>query len=438
MTDATSLKVVIVAENASTAFGGEAILPWHYFRLLFRRGVDVHLVAHERTKSELELLLPEAVERMHFLPDLPVQRWLDRIGRRLPARVAENTTGLGIQAASVVRQRKMVRELVATRGIQVVHEPIPVSPKRPSFMFDLGAPVVIGPMNGGMDFPRAFAKESGLLERLFVWTARELSHYVNVVIPGKRQAAALLVANQRTREALPRTVARRVISLVENGVDLSLFTRSKDAADKPRQGVRFAFMGRLVDLKCVDILIDAIAKCPPSYGLVVLGEGPMRAALEEQVAQLGLSERVSFLGQLTQKGCRDVLAECDALVLPSVRECGGAVVLEAMAMGLPVVATNWGGPQDYLDANTGILVDPTERSTFTESLRQALLRLGESPELRAELGAAGRERVEREFDWERKIDRIVDLYRDVANLPRTVSHPTQPVVSRGDLLAQDL
>jgi hypothetical protein len=198
MSAATSLRVVIVAENASTAFGGEAILPWHYFRLLYRRGVDVHLVAHERTKRELEHLLPEAKGRMHFLPDLPVQRWLHRLGERLPARIAENSTGLGVQFASAWSQRKLVRRLIVEHGIQVVHEPIPVSPKRPSFMHGLGAPVVIGPMNGGMDYPPAFAREKGLIERTFIRGARELSHYVNALIPGKRQAALLLVANRRT------------------------------------------------------------------------------------------------------------------------------------------------------------------------------------------------------------------------------------------------
>jgi glycosyltransferase involved in cell wall biosynthesis len=294
-------------------------------------------------------------------------------------------------------------------------------------------------MNGGMNYPSAYAKQSGLLERVFVRTARELSHYVNVLIPGKRHAAALLVANQRTNDALPRTVAQRVISLVENGVDLSLFTRPKGTTMKARDGVRFAFMGRLIELKCVDILIDAIAKCPPSYELVVLGEGPMRPSLEAQVAQLGLQERVLFRGQLTQKECRDTLAECDALVLPSVRECGGAVVLEAMAMGLPVVATNWGGPQDYLDADTGILVEPRERPRFTEGLYEALVQLGESPQLRSTLGAAGRERVEREFDWERKIDRILEIYRDVANLPRVAPRPiSRSVALRDDLVASDL
>ena len=427
-----ALKVVIVAENASTAFGGEAILPWHYFRLLYRRGVDVELVVHERTRGELLELLPEAADRIHFVPDLALQRWLWKAGTYLPARVAENTVGFASHLATSVMQRRLVKELVRTRGIHIVHEPIPVSPKQPSFMHDLGAPVVIGPMNGGMDYPPAFTKAKGLLERLVVGGGREASHLVNRLIPGKRRAAVLLVANQRTRNALPRTVARHVITLAENGVDLSLFTRAENIPFRPRKGVRFAFMGRLIDLKCVDLLLDALAKCPPSYELVVIGDGPMRPALEAQVQRLGLGERVTFRGHITQLQCSAALVDSDALVLPSIRECGGAVVLEAMALGLPVIATDWGGPQDYLDASTGILVEPNGPAGFVEGLRAALVRLGESPELRAQLGAAGRQRVEREFDWERKIDRMLDIYADAANLPRAAARPVPmaaPVVS---------
>jgi glycosyltransferase involved in cell wall biosynthesis len=408
------LRVVIVAQNASTRFGGESILPWHYFRLLRKRGVDVRLVVHERTREELLGLLPEQAERMHFVPDLPSQRLLWRVGRLLPGRIEENTLGLWLHAATALMQRKVVRELIARHGVDVVHEPIPVSPKQPSFMFGLNVPLVIGPMNGGMDFPPAFAGSASVPERLFMGVGRELAHAVNVLVPGKREATLLLTANERTRKALPRAAASRVIQLVENGVDLSLFGgRAKPSRAGGR--CRFVFMGRLVDWKRVDLLLEACALLRGhAFSLDVLGDGPLRAALEAQTKALELSERVTFHGMLPQQRCSELLADSDALVLPSLRECGGAVVLEAMACGLPVVATNWGGPADYLDTQTGILVEPRGHTEFVAGFAQAMRRLIEAPELRAQLGAAGRARVEREFDWERKIDRILEIYASVA------------------------
>jgi glycosyltransferase involved in cell wall biosynthesis len=270
-------------------------------------------------------------------------------------------------------------------------------------------------MNGGMDFPPAYAGESGLLERAVYGIGRQLAHAVNQIIPGKRDAAVLLTANPRTRAALPRCAAARVVNLPENGVDLSLFQHRSELR-APRASVRFAFMGRLVDWKRVDLLLEALQRCPAHYELEILGEGNMRPALEARAAALKLSARVRFFGLLSQQECSQRLGECDALVLPSMRECGGAVVLEAMAMGLPVIATAWGGPIDYLDATSGILVPPDSPKTFVVSLANAMQKLGASPELRAELGAAGRARVERDFDWERKIDRILDVYAEAAGV----------------------
>jgi glycosyltransferase involved in cell wall biosynthesis len=87
--------------------------------------------------------------------------------------------------------------------------------------------------------------------------------------------------------------------------------------------------------------------------------------------------------------------------------------MEAMAVGLPVIATNWGGPADYLNSSCGILVEPASKQGFgfVKGLTDAMLKLAQSPELLQSLGCAGRERVREHFDWERKVDRILEIYQ---------------------------
>jgi len=406
------MKVVIVAVNVSTRFGGEAILPWHYFRLLRKRGMEVWLVSHERTRHELTALLPDAVEWMRFVPDRDLQRWLHKISRHLPDRIAEITLGWVINLNTGWMQRGVVRDLVRKQGIDVVHEPIPVSPKQPSMMFGIGAPVVIGPMNGGMNYPPGFGKSQGLLARWLIWGGRVASPALNAVLRGKREAAILLVANQRTRQALPGGFTGEVHELVENGVDLSVFKRARYLGARSRTRPRFVFVGRLVDWKGVDLLFEATARAlrRHDFEVHIVGDGAMRCKLEALAEALELGDHVVFHGFIPQGQCPRFLAECDALVLPSLYECGGAVVLEAMAMGLPVIATKWGGPADYLDDTTGILIEPTERDRFIEDIAKAMIKLAQSRDLRHQLGQAGRARVAADFDWERKIDHILDIY----------------------------
>lgn len=90
------------------------------------------------------------------------------------------------------------------------------------------------------------------------------------------------------------------------------------------------------------------------------------------------------------------------------------MVLEAMAMGKPVIATRWGGPADYLDASCGILVEPESYSGLVAGFAEAMQKLIDSPGLAKSMGAAGRERAVRDFDWQRKIDSVIGIYRALA------------------------
>jgi glycosyltransferase involved in cell wall biosynthesis len=85
--------------------------------------------------------------------------------------------------------------------------------------------------------------------------------------------------------------------------------------------------------------------------------------------------------------------------------------MEVMAVGLPVIATNWGGPADYLNTSWGILVEPAFKEGFVKGVTDAMLKLTLSPELRQSMGCAGRERDRPHFDWERKVDRILEIYQ---------------------------
>jgi glycosyltransferase involved in cell wall biosynthesis len=412
--DPSSVRVLIVAEHASAKFGGEAFLPLHYFRLLRARGVEAWLVTHERVRSELVELLPSEVSRMHFVRDTPFQVAVWRFGERLPAQIGVVTTQALLHLDTQLRQRELVRRLVREHGIDVVHEPIPVSPKQPSALFDVGAPVVIGPMNGGMTYPYGFRELEGRAERAAHGLAVRAANLANLAIPGKRRARLLLVANERTRRALPEVVrAVETEELVENGVDLERFSPS--VAPRDDHVLRVAFVGRLVDWKAVDVLVGAVAKARKEQAveLEIFGDGPERPALEARAAGLGVASAVTFHGFVPQVEVARRLSRLDALALSSVRECGGAVVLEAMALGLPVVATRWGGPADYLDHGSGILVDPHSRAQMTRDFADAFVRLAADRPYRERLGAAARTKV-LEYDWNVKIDRILALYARVA------------------------
>jgi glycosyltransferase involved in cell wall biosynthesis len=411
---------LIVAEHASSRFGGEAALPLHYFRVLCQRGVNVWLLTHARVRDELLSEMPGVAGRIVFIEDTWFHKLMWRVGSRLPDRVSYMTTGYLSRLSTQIQQRRVARRLVSQHELDVVHQPMPVSPKEPSLMYRVGAPVVIGPMNGGIDYPPGFTGQQSTFTSLAVGFGRSVSHVLNWLMPGKRRAAALLVANKRTAAALPRGVSARVIELVENGVTLDLWQPVQALPTVQHDPVtRFAFMGRLVDWKAVDLLLEAFstARRRAPMTLSVLGGGVQEQALQQlaktldiHASHVGESGRVFFAGWLPQRSAAAAMAEQHVLVLPSLMECGGAVVLEAMAIGLPVIATAWGGPVDYLDAECGILVPPRSRDQFVAALADAMVELACDPARRQCMGRAGRAKVVREFDWEAKVDRMLQVY----------------------------
>lgn len=423
MTD--KLRILLVAEHASARFGGEAALPLHHHRVLKRRGHDVWLVSHARTRDELQGLHPRD-PGLHFVEDTRLHRLLWRLSQVLPARIDYITTGFLMRLLTQLAARRLVRRLVAAHRINVVHQPMPVSPREPSLMHDVGAPVVIGPMNGGMTYPPAFRRVQGRIERALVGLGRRASYLLNRAMPGKARASALLVANGRTRAALPVRDARAVIELVENGVDLAVWADEPSIAAGAARATdgsmpTWIYMGRLVDWKAVDLLLEAFAEARRHVPmrLLIVGDGPERTRLERLATTLRLGGDVTFTGWLPQADCARLLRDSDGLVLSSLYECGGAVVLEAMAAGRPVVATAWGGPLDYLDETCGVLVPPDSREALVQGFADALAALGADAPRRATMGAAGRRRARALFDWDRKVDRMIEIYRDVIAAPAT-------------------
>jgi len=186
-------------------------------------------------------------------------------------------------------------------------------------------------------------------------------------------------------------------------------------ADRP---VRFLFLGRLIKLKGIHVLLEALAAEPcrsRPWELVIAGDGDLET-YRAQAAALGLADRVSFTGWLDQDGCRRQLLQADVLVQPSMFEGLPMAVLEAMAHGLTIIATPVGSVGDAIEHEaTGLLVPPGE----AEPLTAALVRVLDDAALRRALGAGARRKFETCFDITVYRERLIDIYRRNARTWRT-------------------
>jgi glycosyltransferase involved in cell wall biosynthesis len=171
------------------------------------------------------------------------------------------------------------------------------------------------------------------------------------------------------------------------------------------------FVGRLVPYKGVDILLQAVKELD-AVALIV-GDGPMRSGLEALAQQLGISDRVRFLGSVADAELAALYRACSVFVLPSVtrQEAFGVVQLEAMAAGRPVVSTDVGTGVGWVNRHgeTGYVVPPRDPVALREGIRRLLA----DPELQKSMGDAAMRRAGSVFSIERMIDGTLALYRDV-------------------------
>jgi L-malate glycosyltransferase len=222
-------------------------------------------------------------------------------------------------------------------------------------------------------------------------------------------ATHILVNSEAIAARLTHTRAarRNRLGVIANGVDLARF----GPATPPSNGSHVSTVATLANLrpeKGLGQLLEAagiVTRTAPGARFVIWGEGPLRADLEARIRSLGLTDVVEMPG--ATRAPEKVLKQCHIFVLASLSEACSNVVLEAMATGLPVIATRVGGTPGLVDdRRTGLLVPPDD----APALAQGILRLLESPAMAIEMGAQGRVRALAEFGMDRMLERIDAFY----------------------------
>ncbi|UCC62819.1 MAG: glycosyltransferase [Anaerolineae bacterium] len=245
----------------------------------------------------------------------------------------------------------------------------------------------------------------GLMYRPFLWQVLRRADLITVSNP----------VYVRTSPFLRRFVGK--CRVIHHGIDLSRFiptaeVQARAAAFRQRYGGRplVLFVGRLRHYKGLDVLLEAMPQVPAH--LLVVGAGPMAEVWQRQAVEAGLTDRVTFLGQVAET---DLVVACyaaDLFVLPSTNraETWGAVQIEAMACGLPIVCTELGTGTSYVnqDGVTGIVVPPRD----PDALAGAVCRLLADEALRRQMGEAGQKRVLREFSLEAMLNQVMAFYAE--------------------------
>lgn len=432
----TSDPVVLVAYQCGPGMGSVSQIGWEWFsRLALRRPVS--LVTHVRNRAAIEAAgpLPAGSEIIYINTE-----WLARplyaLARRLFPR-SEHSVFLISQLDFFAFDRMALRALRRHRAVarwRLLHLVTPVTLSAPSCLHRLGLPLVRGPLNCGLGDPPGFAKalrqESGWMCRL-----RGITKALDRLLGASAQAAMLLVATRATAEAVAPAHRVRCVPMLENAVDLARFPAAPPLP-LPIGGypLHVTFVGRLVPVKGLDLLLRAMQRLRMAgqpVRLTVVGDGPMRQPWQALAAQLGIGPDVCFTGNLEPQAVAESMRQCHVFCLPSVRESGGAVLLEAMACARPVIAMDFGGPAEIVNHEVGRLVRFDNAASAIDGLTQALSDCLSAPRTWAARGALAHARVAAHHTWDAKIDLAERLYAQVlaGNEALDGQGPAQPGIA---------
>ncbi len=394
--------------------GGELILGWNVVRQLGRFH-EVCVLASAQNQSGIEAALrQEALPNVqfHYL-DLP--RWLGFL---------RDFQG-GIQLYAYlwqVRAYFAARRLHRRHHFHLFHHITYANDWMASFIGALlPVPYVRGPGGGAHKTPKGLLRELSAVARVgqrLRAVGQWLFRHDPFFLLGQRRARAILVCNREALEAIPRRWRPKAQLFPVNGVSSGDLAPCVPAGS---QNGKFQVLsgGKLLPIKGFGLAIrsfKAFADQCPETRFTIVGEGVELARLEALARELGLEEKVRFKDWMPREGLLAEMASCDVFLFPSLRDGGGAVVVEAMAAGKPVVCLDLAGPGMHVVDGCGIKVPPHSPEQVVGEMATALGRLYSDKEFRLRMGRKARERAVREYHWDRLGERLQEIYEEALGL----------------------
>lgn len=320
---------------------------------------------------------------------------------------------------------RLARRLHAERPYALVHQVNVCTFREPGYTWTLGIPYIWGPVGGTQDFPRSFLHALPAVER-FKEASRTRANRIALKKPrvraAARAAAVLLAANSTNQRDFERAFGRPVELLLETGLyAVEQPDREKFATGGP---LEILWSGEFTTRKALPLLLRALASLSATvdFRLSVLGKGPLERRWKALTAELGLADRVEFLGHLPLAEATARLHRAHLFVFTSLRDTSGNVVLEALAHGVPVVCFDHQGVGDIVtDARDcgqggrgcGIKVPVTNPAEAVAAFAGAIASLARDRRRLIELSEGATARA-KDFLWSRNGDRVNAIYRSLA------------------------
>jgi len=310
----------------------------------------------------------------------------------------------------------LVEEICRTENIEIVHQITPIEFRSIGRYAEIpNIKFICGPLGGGEFLPdglRCYAKGNLFVE----WMREKLNKNALKKYEKTNKLSAcsyIMFANRETKKYLAElTVGVPQRLFFDNGIDEGEFSDKSSNADG--KTMVFLVAGRLAYRKGHAFLLDALERLPEGvdYQVRIVGEGPEREKIQKKCRNSKFADKVVFTGRIPFSEMEKEYKNADVFIMPSIRETTGAVLLEAMSKGLPVITIDrFGGPVLF-DSDSGWLYSGENREEFIKRLSDIIIECISNPELVKVRGDVAREKAKQHL-WKNKIEVYNAVYKEV-------------------------
>lgn len=402
--------ILVSAYGCEPFVGSEAGVGWNWV-LQMAKNNRLHVITRENNREKIEINLPVNLRKniKFYYYDAPA--YIRKLKRREKGLYLYYT----IWQFNII---KIIRKIIETNDIDYTMHLSFGSFWMPTFLPFFKTPFIWGPLGGGDCVPKSFLNTLPLKDHLvqsFRYFLKK-SAFINplVAYPSKK-AAAILVRTFDSAETIPDKYKDKVHIVLETAIEEEIFSLHNQC--EKSDVTELIYTGRLIPIKNVMSLVKTVKLLPDcNIHLTLVGRGNEKDHLISFINENGLQKKVTILDEVPRTKVLELLSQADIYLFPSLHEGGSWALMEAMALGLPVICQDCTGMHTITNDQCAIRIKPHGSKKFVQDMAKAIQYLIDHPDIRRMMGENGRKRIWDNFRWKDKsifIERILTVLDEV-------------------------
>lgn len=403
--------ILISAYGCEPLKGSEPGIGWNWV-LQMARTNRLHVITRANNQEVIEAYLPKDLKEnvvFHYYDAPKFIKNMKRKARGLYFYYFCWQLGIIPTIRAILKSEKIDYTMHLTFG----------SMWMPTFLPLFCIPFIWGPVGGGDCEPKSFLRMLPLKQR-FIQSARYAMNALSFLNPfimiTATRAVVILARTPNSAHIIPRFCRHKTKIILETAMEEEVFNYEKKER-KNDKVIRLITTGRLLPNKNILTAVRALKYIPKEYNVsfIIVGGGYQRKEIEAEAKSNGREKDVKIIAEMPRQEVLKLLERSDIFLFPSLREGGSWSLMEAMAIGLPVVCLDWAGMAITVNDACAIRLPVTNPKQMPKDMAEAIIKLIEHPDLREQMGGAARKRIKKVFNWKIKGEFMEQLLYELDN-----------------------